>query len=80
MLKLRTLDLKVQSLRTSCFQLGLRLGDIYGGRNAASVAVLRQLECFFKGGDIGVKELLFRVETAHLKIIDSQFGVQTQTD
>ena len=78
MLERGTLDIDVDILRASGFELRLRLGHIHGGSDATPIAALRQLKRFLIGHDGRVEELLLRIEAAQLEVVEREFGVKAQ--
>ena len=78
MFVLRALDHHINRLGTSIFQLSLGLRHVNRRRHSAVVPALRELQRFLERRHVRVEQLLFRIERAHLEIVESEFRVQTQ--
>ena len=70
----------INGLRPGIFQLSLGLRDVNRRGHSALVPALRKFQRLFKRGHIRHQQLLFRVERAHLEVIEGEFGMQTQTE
>ena len=78
--ELRALNGQVSGLRLSRVQLSLGLRDVLVGCDARIVADLSELERFLIRNNRFIEESLLLVKRADLKIIDGQFGVDSQAD
>ena len=76
--ELRALNGQVSGLRLSRVQLSLGLRDVLVGCDARIVADLSELERFLIRNNRFIEESLLLVKRADLKIIDGQFGVDSQ--
>src|SRR5580704_8830303 len=72
------LNRDLRGLNPRAIELGLRLCDVGFGRGATLEAVLRQIQRLTVGIYGVVEQLLLCIRTPHLKIVDSDFGVQAQ--
>ena len=75
---LRPLDQHIDRLGTSIFKLSLSLSNVYARGHSTRIPILRKLQGLFKRRHVRGQQLFFRVQRAHLKIVESELGVQTQ--
>src|SRR4029077_5173317 len=79
--------LKLVTRRSNVNFLGARLlalccgqGDIFTRSEAASKTVLRELKRFRKSVDIGIKQLLLRIQSAQGHVLQGQLRVQAEAN